>query len=358
MKSPVEENLPEQNSERELGQEDNPASQQPAGRGDLMPQSNGEFPDWVEYRNPPVNLEESVSYCTQLTRREARNFYFAFLLLPNIKRRAISAVYTFSRRVDDAVDDLVENKKPGQSHEELVELGYQGLAYMESLLGAQAPKTDPLTLALADANKRYKIPLKPYQELIEGMKMDLEGYQYKTFEDTYRYCYHAASTVGLISIEIFGYRDKDKLDAQEGSDRSHIFEPAISLGIAMQLTNIIRDIKEDLGRGRIYLPRDEMDQFGVTVEDLKNNRMHDGVRDLVKLQVERARKYFEDANPLFPLVDRNARYCPILLKRIYSGLLDQLEARDYDIFGEKLSLKKSKKLWMVFSQWVKGLVGG
>lgn len=311
-------------------------------------------PPWVVDRSPPPTLEESISYCTRLTRHEARNFYFAFLLLPPDRRRAISAVYTFSRRVDDAVDDLFEGPSADRPREELIREGHRALEYMESLLEPDAPRTDPLTLALDDANRRFRIPLEHYRELIAGMRMDLEGHRYETFDDTHRYCYRAASTVGLISIEIFGYRGKAELDAGGEGDRSAVVKPAIDLGIAMQLTNIIRDVAEDLERDRVYLPRQEMAEYGVTEDDLRAGRMTPGIRDLIRRQVERARDYFERSEALFPLVDRQSRFCPLLLRRLYSELLDQLEARDFDIFGPRLKLTKGRKLWLMASQWARG----
>ena len=168
------------------------------------------------------------------------------------------------------------------------------------------------------------------------MEMDLHNQRYQTFEELYRYCYRAAAAVGLLSIEIFGY---------QGDPSEH----AEALGIAMQLTNILRDISEDITRGRIYLPLEDLDRFGYSPGELERNELNPAFKDLMKFQVERARSYFDKAEPLFPLIDAETRYCPVLLKRLYTKILDKIESQDYDIFSRRPSLSRFQKLGMLLA---------
>lgn len=271
----------------------------------------------------------SYAYARQLTRREAKNFYHAFRLLPPRRRDAIYAVYAFSRRADDAVDSVEEEQSTRpQAKEKLEEL--------RALLRGDVP-ADPLSPALADTIQRFNIPLEYFEELMLGMEMDLDDQRYETFDDLYRYCYRAASAVGLICIEIFGYQDKAAREYAE------------ALGIAMQLTNILRDIREDMTRGRIYLPREDLDRFGYSEEQLEKNELAPAFQDLMEFQVRRTREYFQKAEPLFPLIDAEARYCPVLLKRLYSKILDKIENRNYDVFSRRPGLSRLQKLGMLLA---------
>ena len=167
------------------------------------------------------------------------------------------------------------------------------------------------------------------------MEMDLEKQRYGTFDELYEYCYRAASAVGLICIEIFGYR--------EAAARKHAEE----LGIAMQLTNILRDIREDMMRGRIYLPGEDLDRFGYSEAELSRSELTPAFRDLMKFQVTRAKDYFQRAEALFPLIDAEARYCPLLLKQLYSKILDKIERQGYDVFSRRPSLSRFQKICML-----------
>jgi phytoene synthase len=177
------------------------------------------------------------------------------------------------------------------------------------------------------------------------MEMDLAVRRYETFDDLRLYCYRAAATIGLICVEIFGHGGTETGPAIEA--------PAIELGLAMQLTNIIRDVGEDVARDRIYLPAAELARFGVSGADLRAGVMTAGMRALLEFQVERARGYFARAEALFPQIDRAARYCPILLKRFYAELLDKVEAAGHDVFRRRVRLSRPRKLYLAGSCWLK-----
>jgi phytoene synthase len=187
--------------------------------------------------------------------------------------------------------------------------------------------------------ERFSIDRGAFEEVLLGMEMDLVKKRYQTFADLWLYCYRAASAVGLICLEIFGH---------EGPAAR---EPAVDLGIAMQLTNILRDVAEDRDRGRIYLPREDMEKFGYAEEDLLRGVADDRFRALMRFEVERARGYFASAERLFPLVHRESRYCPVLLKRFYARILERIERQGYDVLSRRPSLPWHEKLRIAGSTW-------
>lgn len=271
--------------------------------------------------------EKSYAHAREVTRREAKNFYYAFRLLDPPRRKAIYAVYAFSRRADDAVDAVEENT--GTKEEARTKLSHLG-----RLVRGEAPE-DPLSPALLDTIKRLAIPIEHFDDLIAGMEMDLEIKRYGTFEELYGYCYRAASAVGLICIEIFGYRDSEA--------RKHAEE----LGIAMQLTNILRDVREDMMRGRIYLPGEDLERFDYSEAALSRYEFTPAFRNLMEFQVARARDYFQRAEALFPFIDARSRHCPLLLKRLYSKILDLIETQGYDVFSRRPALSRFQKFRML-----------
>lgn len=281
-------------------------------------------------------LSDSYRYAQRLTRARARNFYHTFRFLPPERRRSIFTVYAFSRRADDAVDAVED----GSARPEDARRSLQGLR--ELLDGP--PTDDPLMPSLRDTIRKYRIPLGPFEELLAGMEMDLVKKSYETFEELHLYCYRAASVVGLISIEIFGHSGID------------VAEPAVNLGIAMQLTNILRDVAEDLRRGRRYLPREDMERFGYGDDDMARSVVDDRFRSLMRFEVERARRYFRESEPLFPQVIRESRYCPVFLMRLYSRILDRIEAQGYDVLTRRPSISTAQKLALAASLWVEALV--
>jgi phytoene synthase len=279
-----------------------------------------------------TSLTDSYRYAEKLTRTKARNFSYAFRFLPPERRRSICAVYAFSRRADDAVDAVEERQASAAE-------ARSNLARLRLLLG-EAPPGDPLAPALADTIRRYGIDRRHLEELLEGMEMDLVKKRYASFEELHGYCYRAASVIGLVCIEIFGH---------DGGEAPVLAE---KLGVAMQLANIVRDVKEDEARGRIYLPREEMERFGYREEDLHAGVVDARFRALIRFQVERARECFRAAEPLFPLIHPESRYCPMLLMRLYLRILRLIEQRDYDVLGRRPSLPWRQKVLLAGSLWL------
>ena len=283
-----------------------------------------------------TDVAASYAEAERITRAEAKNFFYSFRFLPPHKRRGIYAVYAFSRRCDDAVDAVEES---GADPDE----ARRNLAFLSSYLGADPPQA-VLVPALRDTLERFRIPRRPLDELIAGMEMDLVKKEYSTYEELELYCYRAASVVGLVCIEIFGYKDPAATPLAE------------KLGLAMQLTNILRDIKEDLARDRIYLPANELARFGCTREDLRAERVTPNFRKFMQFQIERTRRLFSEASALFPLIDADSRYCPVLLKDFYSRILDVIEAQDYDVFRRRPRLSRAEKLRLAGSLWIRSRI--
>ena len=275
-------------------------------------------------------LEQAYDHCQRIAKENARNFYYAFRILPARKRRAIYAAYAFCRLCDDiSDDDLPLEEKDRQFAETRQHLAdsRDGLA------------TGPIFRAIGDASNAFNIPFRYYEEVIEGVEMDLTKTRFADFDELKDYCYKVASVVGLICIEVFGYDD----------DKAR--EYAVDMGLAMQLTNILRDVKEDAGRGRIYLPQDEMARFAYTEQDLMNGVFNDSFRALMAFQVDRARTYYEKSRRLFPLIHAEARACPSVLHATYSGVLDRIEASGYNVFERRIGLSKPAKLLLVARLW-------
>ncbi len=277
------------------------------------------------------SVAEAYGFCQALTRAQAGNFYYAFLPLPRQQRHAIYAAYAFSRSCDDYADEPIEEPRKLELLEGHRKLLHQ--AYEDRPSG-------PVFTALADAAQRYGIPREYFDGLIDGVLMDLTVRRYETFDDLYRYCYHVASLVGLVCIEIFGYSDP------------RAKEHAIAMGLAMQLVNIMRDVKEDAERDRIYLPLDELRQFGYSESDLFGGVVNEPFVELMKHQAGRARQYFQDGGRLLPLVPLRTRVCPAILRGLYSEVLRRIEARRYDVFQGRIRLAARQKLWLAGKIWM------
>lgn len=282
------------------------------------------------------SLQEAYRYCQELAKREAKNFYYGFILLPPAKRRAIYAGYAFARRCDDIVDDDLE---PEEKVGRLAEYRRR----LEQCLDGRP--SGPIFLALQDTILRYRIPAEYFWQLIDGVEMDLTVRRYPTFADLRRYCYGVASTVGLICIEIFGYRDGQQA-------RQH----AEDMGIALQLTNILRDIREDAQRDRIYIPHDEMERFGYSEADIFSAIANEPFLHLMHFQVERAREYFQRGRKLLPLLPRRSRACTAVLHGIYSRILERIEAQPSAVLRERVSLSGSQKLALAGRELVRSLL--
>jgi 15-cis-phytoene synthase len=284
-----------------------------------------------------IPTAEAYRFCRDVARREAKNFYWAFRVLPRHKSDAMCAVYAFMRRADDISDD--ESKMVEDRREEMA-------AWLGAWRASRAGETtaDPVFVALGDTQTRFGIPDELLEELVQGTTMDLEpkaldasGIQtYATFEDLYRYCYLVASVVGLVCIRIFGYSDA----RAEGL--------AEETGVAFQLTNILRDVKEDVERGRVYLPMDLMDEFGESVQDLRTlaagRAMTERERGMLATLAIRAEKYYVAAGRLIPMLDRDSRAAMWVLVRIYHRLLAQIAAKKMDVFTERVSVGTAEKV--------------
>jgi phytoene synthase len=282
------------------------------------------------------SLQAAYRYCQDLAKQEAKNFYYGFVLLPPAKRQAIYASYAFARRCDDIVDNDLE---PHETARQLAEYRSR----LEQCL--QGHPSGPIFLALQDTILRYRIPPEYFWQLIDGVEMDLTVRRYPTFADLRRYCYGVASTVGLISIEIFGYRDGQQA-------RQH----AEDLGIALQLTNILRDIREDAERDRIYIPQDEMKRFHCSEANILGGIANEASLQLMQFQVERAREYFERGRKLLPLLPRRSRACTAVLQGIYSRILERIEAQPSAVLRERVSLSGGQKLALAGRELVRSLV--
>jgi phytoene synthase len=288
-----------------------------------------------ESTTEPLTLEAAYAICRGIARREAKNFYYAFIALPKPRRDAICAIYAFMRRADDLADNesLPREERLSRLDAWLAEWRgvSQGLA-----------TTDPVFLAVRDATQRFSIPLSLLDELVEGVTMDLKRAAadapdtYATFADLYRYCYLVASVVGLVCIRIFGYRDP----------RAEIL--AEETGIAFQLTNILRDVAEDAQRNRVYLPLDHMAAHGVSLDALLHRAPgapllateHGLLADIA----QRAEDYYQSAQRLLPLVDRESRPALWVLISIYHALLKHIRGAGYDVFSRRASVPFVEKL--------------
>jgi len=268
----------------------------------------------------------------KLARATASNFYYSFLLLPSAQRRAIKDVYAFCRLLDDVVDEDQTGRDPYAELEHWraeVEAIYQGCP--DSEFGEQ----------LLISVEEFDLPKQSFLDLIDGMEMDLKWRSYQTFADLREYCYRAASAVGLICIEIFGY------------ESARTREYAVNLGLALQLTNILRDLKEDTARGRTYIPIEDLDRFGYSERELRENLYNRPFVELMKYEHARARSYFEKAAASLPDQDRPSMFAAEIMGAIYKELLDRMPAVQFDVFHNRLTVSKSRRLQIALRIWLK-----
>ncbi len=280
-------------------------------------------------------LEAAYEYCRVLTRREARNFYYGFMLLPAEQRRAIHATYAFARECDDIVDGDLSPEEAGRL------LGLQRQRLEECLAGEP---DGPVFEALLDAVRRYVIPVGHFRDLIDGMALDLSVMRYPDFDSLKQYCYKVASVVGLISIEIFGYGGEERA-------RQH----AADLGIALQLTNILRDVREDAELGRVYIPQEEIETFGYSERELMAGDATPAFRRLAVFQAARAREYFARGRKLLPYLPRRARACVGVMAGIYEGVLSGIERDPAVVFRRRVSVGTGRKLVLAGRELVRSL---
>jgi phytoene synthase len=277
-----------------------------------------------------MTVAESYAFCENVARREAKNFYYSFLLLNRPERNAMCAMYAFMRYCDDLSDDeSVTDRAPAIARwkDDLL-----------SALSGSAPE-HAMWPAFMDAVERYKIPHVYFFEMIEGVSSDLEPREIQTFEELYDYCYHVASVVGLTIVHIFGF--------EPGSDREQALKLAEKCGIAFQLTNILRDVREDAGKQRIYLPAEDLQRFGVRKEDLEAPAVNEKLRSLLRFEAERARGYYRDSAPLIQMVSPDSRSSLRALIGIYSRLLDKIEEADFEVLSQRVRIPTVEKLWVL-----------
>lgn len=280
-------------------------------------------------------LGEAYSTCRAIAKRQAKNFYYAFVALPAPRRDAICAIYAFMRQADDLADDETVPRDERRRRIEEWQAAWRDAS-------AGGATDDPVFVAVRDATRRFAIPLTLLDELVAGTTMDLKPASsdapdtYATFTDLYQYCYLVASVVGLVCIRIFGYKDRraEKL--------------AEETGIAFQLTNILRDVDEDAARNRVYLPLDELAIHHVSLDSLLHRAAgappSDGERALLGEMATRAEEYYRSARELVPLIDRESRPALQVLVAIYHALLKRIRSADYDVFSQRASVPTTQKL--------------
>ena len=266
-------------------------------------------------------------YCQQKVARSGSSFYYSFLFLPVEKRRAITALYAFCREVDDVVDECsdkdVANRKLNWWQQE-IEQCFSG-----------RPR-HPVSRALQQPLETYNLPLEYFQEIIDGMRMDLEQNRYETFSELALYCHRVAGIVGVLSAEIFGYSHRDTLKYAE------------ELGTALQLTNIIRDVREDAERDRIYLPLDELLEYHINPRELLSTRITERLRRMLEFQAQRAHHYYQRAMSHLQPADRYAQRSGLIMAEIYKTLLVEIEADQFRVTQQRLSLTPLRKFWIAW----------
>ena len=276
-------------------------------------------------------------YCQEKAVQSGSSFYYSFLYLPAEKRRAITALYAFCREVDDVVDECSDEA-----------VARAKLAWwrqeVNAIFNAESPTkpTHPVAKALATVSRTFNLTAERLNQIIDGMEMDLTYNRYADFDTLRHYCYHVASVVGLCSAEIFGYRNSGTLKYAE------------DLGLAFQLTNIIRDVGEDARRDRIYLPQDELARFGVTEADILNSRETDAFTRLMEFQIERAESYYTRAFAALPNEDRKKQRPGIVMAAIYRSLLMEIKQDGCHVLRQRVSLTPVRKLWIAWITWMRG----
>lgn len=273
-----------------------------------------------------------AEYCSRLTRKSRSNFYYSFLFLAKEKREAMYAVYAFCRSVDDVADGpapAMEKQASLEAWRGELDRCYQG------------KPEHPITVKLAQSLEQFPIPKEYFDELMAGVEMDLTRNRYPTFHELHEYCYRVAGVVGLMCIEIFGYRNPKAKDY------------AVNLGVALQLTNIMRDLRVDAERGRIYLPQEELARFGYSETELLQGIYSPAFIALMRFCTGRARHYFQNAKQLLATEDRRSLFAAEIMGTIYYNLLETIEAAEYRVFDRTMTLPTRRKMWIALSIWAR-----
>ncbi len=277
-----------------------------------------------------MTVEESYAFCERVARTQAKNFYYSFLLLSRPQRRAMCAIYAFMRYCDDLSDAEGVADRPAAIA--------RWQADLDLALAGDAPEHSPqhaLWPAFSDAVARYSIPHEYFRDMIRGVSSDLEPRDIQTFQELYDYCYHVASVVGLTIIHVFGFDDPRALQLAE------------RCGVAFQLTNILRDVREDAEHGRVYLPAEDLARFGVKTTELSGAALSPALRSLLEFEAERARAYYREAQPLTGMVDRRSRASLQALIGIYFRLLERISNSGYEVLRGRVRVPAWEKLWIL-----------
>jgi 15-cis-phytoene synthase len=277
-------------------------------------------------------LQKAYAVCDQITRQHSKSFHLASGLLPEEKRSAVRALYAFCRTVDDIVDESEMNVP-----EKSTQLDYWKNVVQSSI----APEQEPVARAWVDSIHRYHIPPHYAIQLIEGVSRDLNQNRYQSFDDLATYCYGVASTVGLMSMYIIGFKNNDALPY------------AIKLGVALQMTNILRDVGEDYQKGFLYLPQEELIEFGLTEENIANADRSNDWRDFMRFQIARTRQLYADARPGVRLLDHEGQMAILAASDFYQGILEDIEAHDYNVFTRRAGLSAWGKARRIPFLWWK-----
>ncbi len=291
-----------------------------------------------------ASLDEAYELCRQVTEKYSKTFYLGTLLMPKEKRQAIWAIYVWCRRTDE----LVDGPQAGLTTPETLDRWERQL---ESVFAGYP--LDDADVALVDTLEKFPMDIQPFRDMIEGQRMDLYRSRYETFEELNLYCYRVAGTVGLMSSAVLGVDDSYRTAPWQ---REQLYIPeseAIALGIANQLTNILRDVGEDVHRGRIYLPLEDLEKFNYSEQDLLKGIIDERWRSLMKFQIQRARKYYDDAERGIRALNPDSRWPVWTALMLYQGILDVIEANDYDVFTKRAFVPTAKKMLYLPVAWLR-----
>lgn len=290
-----------------------------------------------------MTTREAQAYCTRLTKESGSSFYYSFLFLPRERREAMYALYAFCRDVDSAVDD----PRPGSDPQAYLARWRSALAIVYTNSPPPAGEDfSPVLICLAHHIRRFDLPRVYFEEIIAGVEMDLTATRYATFEDLYTYCYRVASVVGLICLRIFGARAAE----------SETY--AVNLGLAFQLTNILRDVGADAARGRIYLPLEDLARFAVYEHEILAGRYNDAFSRLMDFECGRARAYYDRAEKALPESDRRALVPAEIMRAIYRTILGRIEASGHQIFSGHITLSAGHRLAIALRAWMAAYLKG
>jgi phytoene synthase len=285
-----------------------------------------------------VDLCESYEACRRLNTAHGKTYYLATLLLPPQKRPYVHALYGFARYADEIVDDLASTLTPDQKADHLLDWGLAFLADVR-----KGHSDDPICRAVVDTVGRWDIPVEYFEQFLHSMNLDLILDEYQTYDDLYAYVYGSAAVIGLQMLPILGPLSPEA------------FEPAKELGVAFQLANFVRDVGEDLDRGRVYLPMDELARFGLTRTDLERRVVDDRVRDLLRFQIARVRRLEEAARPGIDLLEPSSRACIEAARVLYCGIVDEVERMDYQVFDRRAKVSMGRRLRVAAPAWVRAM---